>query len=55
MNKGVVEILNRIKSDRGEEVFGNRLLLGSLFADYAKGEFKGEFHLMSLAFSTGLY
>jgi hypothetical protein len=55
MNKGVVGILNRIKADRGEEIFGNQTLLGSLFADYAKGEFKGEFHLMNLAFSTGLY
>jgi hypothetical protein len=55
MDKGVVQILNRIKADRGESVFQNGALLGSLFADYAKGSYKGEFHLLRLAFRTGLY
>ena len=55
MNQGVVVILNQIRAAKGERVFSDGVLFGALFADFAKGAFKGEFHLMSLAFSTGLY
>jgi hypothetical protein len=55
MNQAVVGVLNKIKETKGEEVFSNQRLFTALFNDFAKGEFKGELHLLSLAFREGIF
>ena len=55
MDSGIIGILKKIKDERGEKIFEDKRLLRALFDDYAKGQYKGEMHLMRIAFHAALY